>query len=417
VGGAALLAGVAAYSGTVMTTAIEQQVKGQNDIEGIEATIIERDEGLFVRNQTYKIVLSADYLHQFAELRTVEKDFTLYLRHQYVAYPLYVTSEFQFDQSRGTLAQELKLINLAEIEHQITLHSNIALQSNKLDVQLASLDHKIDNINVNYQAINIKANSDFNLQQGQVLTQVGKFELDIKGKQQLSLSQLSTQTNFNTIEGITLFNAIKVKLDNASFTHKADQVAIALEQLNSDSSYHIADSDKVSLIIDTNIANIDFKAPNNSYVITDSAVAFRIDNIEKSAYLAAEHLSRQQESNPQAITEALMDLVGAGANGEISKLNVNVNKVNFNSQGDFVLPPYLGDKPSRELNQHVMEKLAFKLKVDISKGYAGLIGPLTPMLEQLVKQGYITKDPQGNISSTLNYADNLLTANKQPVPM
>ena len=413
----ALLAGLAAYTGSAMTTAIEDQLNAQNTVDGINATIIKSNDGLFSRNQTYKIVLTAEYLRQQAEINTISDDITLYLDHHYTAYPLYTISDFQLDFSRGSLPAELNKIGLSTVEHRITLNSNLLLQTNQLNLSLAPLNHKLNNTEVSYQGVSLIANSDFDLNKGSIVTEIGKFEVASENRRHLSLSKLVTQTKFETIDKLTLFTSIKAAVNNISFSDSVEQLSLEIDQFSSDSSYSMASAEKLSLTVGTDVAKITYQDRSTHYSIVDSQLAVRINNIAKKAYLAAEHASRQSQPAPKAVSTAFMALIAAGADGEITRLNLNINDVNFNSQGDFVLPPYTGKKMPNELNQHVLNTLIVNLTLNLSNGYPQLLGPLAPMFDHLIKQGYIAKDPQGNVSSTIHYTNTQLTANNQPVAM
>jgi len=413
----ALLAGLAAYTGSAMTTAIEDQLSTQNTVDGINATIIENNQGLFSRNQTYKIVLTAQYLRQQAEINTINNDITLYVDHQYTAYPLYTVSDFQVDFSRGSLPAELNKIGLSTVEHQITLNSNLLLQTNQLNLSLAPLSHKLNNTEISFQGVSLTANSDFNFNEGTIVTEIGKFDVASDNRHHLSLSKLVTQTNFETVDKLTLFTSIKAAVNNMAFRDSVEQLTLEIDQFNSDSSYSMAKPDKLSLTVGTDVAKIKYQDRSTNYSIVDSQLAVRINNVAKKAYLAAEHASRQSKPDPKAVSTALMALIAAGADGEITQLNLNINDVNFNSQGDFVLPPYTGKQMPNELNQHVLNTLIVNLTLKLSNGYPQLLGPLAPMFDHLIKQGYITKDPQGGVSSTIHYTNNQLTANSHPVAM
>jgi hypothetical protein len=417
IAGTALLTGLASYSSAVISTKLEQHVSRQNNIDGVQATIIERNNGFFSRSQTYKIILSADYLRQSTDLQGIVQDVELYLRHSFVVYPLYIVSDLTLDFSRGSLPAILKPLGLTEIEHQISLHSNMLFQSNNLELQLAPLTHQVDGLNISYTEIKIESNSDFDFAQGTVLTSLDNLTIGIDNIGRFKVSQLVSEADFDSIEKLMVITSITGAVNNISFSDDIRQVKLTIDQLSSNSNYVIAGSDKVSLKAGINVANIDYKDPTTDYVITDSELSFKIDNIDKAGYLELEKVSRQLHPDPQAVTDALMSLVQAGAQGKISRLNMDINGMNFNGLGDFSLPPYSGTQVNSELNQHVIDNLVFYLELNLSKQYPQIFGQLAPMVEHLIERGYISQDPQGNLSSKLKYANSQLMANNKQVQM
>lgn len=413
----AILTGLASYTSATFSTKIEQKISHYNSIEGIEASIIDRHNGFFSRQQSYKIVVSAQYLQNTAQIPGIDQDIEVYIPHSFVGYPLYVTSELNIDLTRGSVQKLLTEIGLDDIPHQLSVGSNLLLQTanSTLDVPALSVDKA--GVSFVNQGIKITTVSDIAFEQGNIITDFSGVKMDMGERGFVSMSGLNSDSAFSTVDDIMIITAMSGKLDKFAFRDNNQATAFSGENITTSSEFSSLDQDLISLVADMNIANMSFKSNAGDYLVTNTEFLFSVSDIDKSSYIELEKISRQMQPSPETMKSVLMKLAQQGGKANLSKLNFKVNDVQMNSSADFVLPSYQGTLAESELNQHMAENFVMDIALNLSNNYGHKFEQLGSMVEQFVQRGMATKDRQGNISSNIKFNKGQLTANDTPIQM
>lgn len=413
----ALLTGLASYTSAVYSNKLEQFVSEKNKIDGVNISIIDRSNGFFARNQTYQITLSPQFINDKTGKTVIDEMITLYVPHHFVAFPLYVMSDLNVIQTKGSPVQWLQNLKIESVPHHIKSTTNLLLQQSTFELSLLPFTYDQDSNIINHQGMTVIADTDLQFKTGDITIDIDDIDVKLANDIQFSLSKFHSESAFEKYNEMYMFTSGDATLAHAKFVDTIKSITMEITDLETTSSMSSMDNNHIDMGLVLDIGSIVTENAVETYHIKNTEVVFSAAELDKKAYFAFEKLSRQIQPEKSVIDSALIELVRTGGQAKLSKLNFNLNQVQFKSDAEFSLPTFQGKLAIAEIDKYFMANFSLNINLAIANSYREHLHQIKPMLDHFINQGFAKGDKDGNVSSTVIFKQGQLIANDKALQM
>lgn len=406
----AVLTGLTFYTDSAFNQQIEDMIS-QEQQGSVQVALESKTQGTLSGDAQYKVLIPEEAIRQIHPDLSINEPLELYINHHHNSYPLYVTSEITLDLTKGTVEPILHAYPDLNLEHLLTVNTNLLFQSNTTNLVIKPIEFKDEYSTVSVGNIDLTTDTNFAYDSGDFSGSIDKFNMDLYNMGKFSFSGLTSNFDINIIDGMLLTPKSTFSLDQVSFVSKSRQVDMDLnmKDLSVISGYQNLDSDMFDGTSTLKIAALDLNTNGEKYNVTDTILALTVKGIDKAGLLAIDKASKTNDTD--ALLDGIALLFKRNIHGEISHLNTNINDVAIKTNGDYSLAPYEGSNLSTELPLYVMTNLTINYDINLSNNYAEVFPQFAPMIEVMVAQDFMTADDNGNISTKLNMINGEVTAN------
>ena len=413
VGTVALLSGLTFYTHSTFSEHIKQVIALEQSNDA-QITLESQTQGLLSSDSQYKITISAEKLQELSQSDNINDALELYVNHKYSSYPLFVASEITLDLTKGSVSEFSTLFPEQTIEHLLSIHTNLLTQSHASEfvIKPTTLVNELGTLTLG--KVLTTGNTDLNFSSGDFTFDITKLKLDLNDAGVFNLSDLTSTATISDMDGMVFASESTVALSDLSFVSDVQQTNFSMKKLAIISDSSNLKSDVISGQSVLSIESINIDAPLGTYSVLNTTLDLTVENLDKAGFIALDKASKSGK-NASELMDAAQLIFNRGFNGSISKFDTTVNELTLKSNGDFSLPSYVGNNLEQELLPHLMTKFGINYSVTLGNNYADVFPQFSPMLDGMADQGFIKKDAQGNLTTSIKMDKGAITANDKRI--
>lgn len=406
----AVITGLTFYTDYAFNQQIENMIS-QEQQGSVEITLESKTPGMLSGDAQYKVLIPAETLQDLVPNMPATESMELYINHSHSTYPLFIMSEITLDLTQGTIEPLLHDHPTLNIEHLLTVNTNVLFQSNTTNLVVKPIEIQEEGTTVSIGKIDMTTSTNFSYDAGDFEGTLDKLDIDLGESGKFNLSGLSSTFDIHFIDGMMLTPNSSLTLNEINFVNASgyNQIDFDMKNLTIASGYSNLESDALGVKSAMNMASLDLTVNGSKYNVIDTTFNMTIKDIDKAGLLAIDTASKSNDTS--AMLDGFALLLKRNIHGDISQLNTNINEVAIKTNGDYSLAPYEGNNLSTELSLHVMTNFTINYDINLSNNYAEVFPQFAPMIEAMIDQDFITADDNGNISTKLKMENGEIMAN------
>ncbi|MDP2561676.1 DUF945 family protein [Psychrobium sp. 1_MG-2023] len=411
VGAAAVLAGSAVVTNSMFKSELDQQL---TDLPaGFEVQVIDPVTSILGGRQSYNITMHPEFIEQHLGDVGLYEPINFYINHNYSSSPLTVKSELVLDLTKGDFSKVLEEFPEQAFTHLLTLNTNVFLDSQDAQFVIEPLKLEKDGVTINLGKTTSTISSDIAFTEGKF-----SFNLDTmnfaKAQDNFAFTSITSQGNFITLGETQVSEDMTFSINGLTLNSELEGVKASIDTFTIASSYLFPNKQHIGLNTKLTINNAEISNNEQAFHITDTLFDLDITDINKAAYVDLLQAS-QNFAVLSDIEQPILGVLTEGINGSVNALNTTINKVTLSSDGEFKLPGYNGNTLDHQLQQHVMTSFNSTLNLGLTANYATEFNHFAPFVEQMLQQGFIKADDQGNVSTKIKVESGQVLANGQRI--